>query len=471
MGRINFILIGLTLTLLLGAEARAAGPPMTRTADPVQVPGELLKELRGAKLDDLRVFASRDGVFAPIVFQIDERLPDGAYVIEMGRTNNASQADGLLGAQDLLVFSVGDTGARVSKQAWPTPAGVQIEMIDPIDGGRSYCYLLQFKEGAPPAAVKDDPMTLAHWKVWEDPQAPLKIITPNYAIEGLTNKIGQRVYKSALNRVISIPTSAGGSGKNIIDGIRARVFVEVLFGEMRFDWDENSIIGGMERAHLGPVRGFGPQWLTLALPLGLEGPRVRFDLFTYDQMIVAPLTLNVPINPKHLITRAGIEFGYDFNQHARGMRFYSPNCLEGVTIDGKTSARERAMDDGWIDWFVVTGPQGSMIWRAHLDQSLMKQTGNHFYYTDDLEVSHPPDGEPGSMGYSRIGVDISSVEPGEYPFRFEWYFPPNFHRPDGLDQKTLQEYLNILDAPLIIKAGGQEAPNGALAPPSLSPKK
>jgi len=180
-------------------------------------------------------------------------------------------------------------------------------------------------------------MELAHWNCWEDLDLPFRINSSCYSIEGLTTRVQNRAYKSALNKSISIPPGAGGSGLNIIDGIRARVFVELFFGEIRLDWDEGNMIGGMDMVRLEEVRGYGPQWLTLALPLGLEGPRVKFDLFTYDAMIVAPLILNVPFDPGAIITRAGIHFGYDFNEHAVGMRFYSPNCMDGVTINGKMS--------------------------------------------------------------------------------------------------------------------------------------
>ena len=97
----------------------------------------------------------------------------------------------------------------------------------------------------------------------------------------------------------------------------------------------------------------------------------------------------------------------------------------------------------------------------------MAQTENRFLYLDDREARFPPEDEPGSIGYSRIGVDISSVKPGNYAFRFEWYFPPNFHKPEGLDKKTLEGFLNILDAPLIIRVDGREELNRSINPPPL----
>jgi hypothetical protein len=100
----------------------------------------------------------------------------------------------------------------------------------------------------------------------------------------------------------------------------------------------------------------------------------------------------------------------------------------------------------------------------------MEQTVNKLPYIDDLSQAFPPEDLPGSIGYARTTMEIKSVKPGKYQFAIEWYFPPNLYRAGGYDQDLLQQFLNIKDAPVIIKAGGLEARNEALSPPMLDPK-
>ena len=52
-----------------------------------------------------------------------------------------------------------------------------------------------------------------------------------------------------------------------------------------------------------------------------------------------------------------------------------------------------------------------------------------------------------------------------------WYYPANFYKPGGYDKQMLRDYLNIKDAPVIIRVGGKTAENQSMAPPPLRPKK
>ena len=164
--------------------------------------------------------------------------------------------------------------------------------------------------------------------------------------------------------------------------------------------------------------------------MGLKAPRIYSDVFTYDRIIVSPMELNIPFNPESIITRAGIEFGYDLNNEAKGMKFYSPNCKEGVVIDGNMTEAEKNISNEWVPWFLITGPQASLIFRVNIEQALMEQTDNTLTYIDDVNVTLEPEDLPGAMGYTKTNMGIDSVKAGSYDFTIEWYFPPNFYK-DG----------------------------------------
>lgn len=463
-----FVLI---LIPAFGVSIEGATPStMRRGHDPIQVPGELLAKLHGTKFDSLVLFAAKNGQLKPIVYQFDERLGDGTWILDLGEDANADQHNFTLDPKDFLIFRIGDTGDRVPKAAWPSPDGIEIELFDPVDGGRSWCYLIEF-EGQTPARIEEYTLELVNWDPWKNPEVPIIVKGMSYRIEGLVNVINGRYYKTAINKNIFIPPEAGGTDVNILDNMRVRAYIELLFGEIRVDVDETNIIGGIDALRHGYVRGYSRQWLTTILPLGIPGPRLYSDVFTYDRMVISPMVLNVPINPKSIITRAGLSYGYDLSENAYGMRYYSPKCMDGVTIDGKMSERETAMTDEWASWYVITGPQGSHLFRWTVDESLLEQTKNTLVYTDDRSVSFPPEDVPGSIGFSKNTIELTSVTPGTYHFRVEWYFPPNFYQPGGYDKQMLQDFLNISDAPLIIKAGGRTAKNNSMNPPPLVPKK
>jgi hypothetical protein len=470
MIRTRYIILAISLMLVSSASAEAQDSTMKRSHDPIQVPGELLGDLHGKPLDTMRLYASQKGTVKQIAFQIDERLADGTYILNLGDKKNIELANKQLDPQDFLVFRIGDTGGRVPKDKWPAPDGVEIELEDPLDGGRSYCYLISYS-GRTPRQVEFDTVSLEHWDPWKAPNLPFIVKGYSYIIEGNVNKVGDRTYKTAINKNFTFPREAGGTGVNILDSMRVRAFTELFFGEVRIDVNETNIIGGIDAITEGMVRGYGRQWFTIALPMGLEGPRLYCDVFTYDRMVVSPIILKIPIDPKYIITRLGIELGYDLNENAYGMRFYSPNCMDGVTIDGKMTDYEKSLPDGYVPWYVITGPQGTLILRVHFDQSLLDQTESKLTFVDDLGVSFPPDDIPGSIGYQRTTVETASLQPGVYDMRVEWYFPPNFHRPDGLNREMLAEFLNIIDAPVVIHAGGSTAENRSVNPPPLVPRK
>ena len=57
---------------------------MKRVHDPVMATAEILTSLHGKSVSDMRLYASRGGALQQIPFQINERLPDGAYILNLG---------------------------------------------------------------------------------------------------------------------------------------------------------------------------------------------------------------------------------------------------------------------------------------------------------------------------------------------------------------------------------------------------
>jgi hypothetical protein len=468
----GLMLLGAVLIIIVAGGSlsqEADEKTMRREHDPIQVPGEMLDKLLGANVKTLRLYAMNNGSMAQIPFQIDERLPSGEFIMDVGEDANPDDHNWKLDPQDFLVFRICDTGARAPREAWPSKDGLEIELEDPLDQGRSYCYLLRFEGEAPELMdIRTFDMDL-HLK--KNPKGGVQVEGLTYRIESLVNKIGDKRYKTSIVKTMAMPPSAGGTGINIIDGQRLRFTVELLFGQVRVNASEKDMIGGIVARREGPVRGYDLSWTSIALPMGLEGPRIYADIFLYDRMFVTPMTLSIPFNPDSIITRLLLDIGFDLNKNAVGMRYYSPNCQDGVTIDGKMTDKEKTIPDDWVPWFVLTGPQASFIFRMEPDEELRKQVVIKQQYIDDRNQAFPPEDEPGSIGYGRTRFEIKSLKKGDYNIPLVWYYPANLYKPGGYDKQMLQDYLNILDAPVIIKVGGKTARNQAMSPPPLRPKK
>ena len=125
---------------------------LNRFPDPVQIKGEAFPALTGGVLENYRVYAAREGEFKPIRFQIDEMTEEGDFVFPHGKDSNKKLGNGILDPRDVVLFMAKDTGGRVSETSWPERAckGVEIELIDPIDQGRSWAYVFFFEEDPPP---------------------------------------------------------------------------------------------------------------------------------------------------------------------------------------------------------------------------------------------------------------------------------------------------------------------------------
>ena len=138
-------MMSLGIVLLLGmvligspAQAEPAGLSTTRAEDPVEVVGADLPDLAGVPIAELALYAFDGSTWAPIPFQIDERNAQGAYV---------ANEDGLLDANDVLVFMAGDAGSAAGLAEWPVDAQARsvnrqvIQAVDPISGALGMVYL------------------------------------------------------------------------------------------------------------------------------------------------------------------------------------------------------------------------------------------------------------------------------------------------------------------------------------------
>jgi len=424
---------------------------LTRWPDPVVMHGSDLPGWAGKPLDGLRLYACRLGRFVPVPYQFDEITPDGEKVLpDGGPEANPEDGNRALDPQDELLFMAHDLGDRVRPQDWVSGLGAaqEIEVRDPLTGGKGWCYLLWFPGDAP------DPSPL-------DYAAFNDRLNQHYGFylfeQGQFKRGGNNLYRQVFNQKWKLPDHAGGTFENFIDRLKFRTRVRLFFGSVKLTTTEDDVTGDTLAVRDGPVRCNRRCWGRVRLPLGFKTPRIVSDIIGYDTLFVCPVVLSIPINPGLVLTDLTLYSGTDLNQGAMGSVWYNSNNTGGFLVDGKTSPNESAMDPALDAWRLVTGRWGTMMNRALWDPHFQEQAVIRIQFTDDLALGDPPEYQDGQIGMAYNFSTVRNLEPGSYVTELDWFFIPHFgdpDRPGRLLPRKVQANLDIVDRPLEISTGG-----------------
>jgi hypothetical protein len=153
----------LAVVLFLGAVCMVPGAPameaasprddgkktLNRWPDPVVIDCGIFASFQEKDTRFVRIYALTDQGFQPIPFQIDEKDPKGNRIYTSGEKANPEDANGRVDKGEELVFMARDSGTRASPDCMPP--GVEyweeLELEDPLTGGKSWVYLLYAEAG------------------------------------------------------------------------------------------------------------------------------------------------------------------------------------------------------------------------------------------------------------------------------------------------------------------------------------
>ncbi len=424
---------------------------LTRTVDAVVIPGAVLgPKMQGAHLGRLRVYAVRNGVPVPIVHQFDERDPNGLYCYDKGDLDRRTRDvdGGHLDANDELVVLAKDAGDRLAPERYALVPGhtaaQELELRDPLDGGRGWIYVFRFDAPSiPPGRSSVDLVSLNMRKHGDEE----KTYTWRSASWTFNND------KSRMNAVratyASFLDERGLPGPNILDSTIVRAVVSFMWVEVvRQSNDIRVEIGGYID---GPLRVVAENRLKVYLALGLWASAPDSYVILWPHKVSMPTNASCPVN----LDESG-ESSYtltmDLARSAAGWKFFNSNNKTPVDIDGRTSPEEAALDRSWPEWNCMFGPHGAIISKFVIPQGMRRPT-NQLFYKDDLTHRWPDNAtqqiefEPGAWGTNGYYVDMRGLAKGIYPGDYVvWYAPPPFKPGDEV------QYLNEWDHPLQVSA-------------------
>ncbi|HXV99318.1 MAG TPA: hypothetical protein VEC93_12925, partial [Anaerolineae bacterium] len=316
-----FLVVSLAL---VGASTKAQSAPVTpaainRPQDPVIVTGANLTAHVGAPVNELVLFVYQAGVWTPIPFQIDERTNDitGTYVIS---------DDGLLDANDELVFMAADAGDSVGNNSnWPNDAASQayprhaIQVNDPLSpGSEVWTYLYRS-------------LTLT--------RSNTSYVTWSQAAQVMTATSYIAAFEPA-NFVGLANLKLNGNPADILDRqkIRAKPPIFPAFTEESL---KAFIPATITLAVVGPVRAVRND---SALNLALYTSRLDFEVL-FDLSVLGGISLQF------------IRTSLDLNPAMSGSTYYDSNATTAI-ING---APDTVPATPQLDWYQVisnTGPGG-----------------------------------------------------------------------------------------------------------------
>jgi hypothetical protein len=388
--------LGLALWMLLAAAVQTQGETPTgawiRTLEPVVLTGDQLWLLSNAGVDELFVYAYNGSTWEAVPHQVDEVDANGVYTVE----------DGLLDANDELVFMAMDLGEAAGLEAWIADADSQnypryeVQVADPLNAGQQgWAYVYRSTTLVP--GPSDD---YVDWNAGEN-----QIVAATYRL-GFSPTVHASVDALELN----------GSGVDALDRTKIRLDV-TCYTPIPIPWTltEEDLAGLVSLAPNidGPVRvGGGNTDSSLWFYHSLYGLDLVLNL---GDLELPPLCQQVVINELRLSN--------DWLDPAvTGMApatYYDSNTPDGVPIDGQADSVPSTPHTTWLQ---VSGGQGSTVQVADITLGGGSLSN---YYKDDLTVDPEDTGEDGQSfgdagflmkapaGQATVALLMFILEPGQ----------------------------------------------------------
>lgn len=360
---------------------------LTRLHDPVIVKTAQLRELPTRATAGYRLYSVQQGHLTPIPFQFDERDSGGDIVFNDTETNGEFRFDD----NDELVFMVKDTGDRIGPELLPatSDATIEIEVADPVDGGRGWAYLLHFSQHIPASS----PVTYATFDAKSNRVRALYYMVDYFP--------GRNFFTG-----LRITPAAGGTGENILERMKLRV--HPTFSVLVTTWSplftEEDFTVRIDGVKNGPVRAI--RRVRQSLNLGRyfpEMPGGTAYTYYYFSSFTTPSIFSTP----WLVLKALRDFEFsgvsEFRGSASEMTYRDAVNPRDLAFSGQKNGAG-AITDQDHDWYVVGGKQGTHL-QAFTIPEQWKEWG---ILRGTVFRAEPP-----AAGYSLLNM-TKLREPGNY---------------------------------------------------------
>jgi hypothetical protein len=389
---------------------------------PMITTGNNFPDFNGVAIEELFLFAYRNGSWEMIPSQIDERNSQGNYFLPddiPGLDDNDELSFLLADAGDLYPSGPNAWIANPESQLYPR---YQIAVSDSTSGmDMGYVYL-----------YRSNTLTSQTADYIEYRAGPAQISAAD-TIQGITFTLAH--HEKGFVDYLAIRPVVGGSGTDILDRQKFRIEIEFIFpilvNEDNFDnamVSPDSVVDGAIRV----IKKLNLDVVILGSPLNLS---LFMQYFPYSISISAALNLDSIPLPLQLMRQS-----LDFNENAIGMTYYDMNVPGGVTIDGNPDAvpQTPVLFSPEVNWNHVSGNQGTAVTLFRFAPLGSAQFG-HYYKDDDvIDPDDTGDGKSfGDTGFLITGLQSST---GMLPLDINGFFlAPNLPALVGEQLAELQK--------------------------------
>jgi len=432
MGRAAPALLFLIGTILPGVTW--AGPLPAQSEEPVLIQGSQLPALAGARIDRLGVFAYRGG-FAPIPFQVDERDPNGRWVLRSGPNPTQDADQGRLDANDEMVFMASDLADRAPEGQRPESGKpcLEVRARDPESPAEGYAYVCAFESQPKLSKVNyvDFEATPQEWLVK----------TPFYQAGGLEGAS----YFDRLNLV----GKDGRAGDNLLDTQKVRGILSLSGQGKRLRITERNGKTQTRGWCDGPVRVIRVR-SGMVKVAGLEITVPGFAAnFHYRSFFMTPLNFDLPLNANLLFKYLNFSTTLDYSPAVYGWRYYDARRPAGLPVNGVMDETEKQLrPEGTHEWYALAGKPGNVLVRIVMGPGWRGSVIPTLYYLDDASVNDPPENIPGACRFGFQFKMIQNIPKGAHRYDLYYFFPRD------PSSETRDNLFRIMDAPLKIEISG-----------------
>ncbi len=448
-------------SVTIAATVFAGGLGGARQYQALVLQGSAASALAGAPVEELALFAysSASHEWRRVPLQIDERVlaPD-PWDPGSQRLLYFADDDGLLDADDELVFMCRDLGDRAGPETWPDIAEarsyprLEVEAVDPVSGQTAWGYIYRapsFRNSGP------EPYQFSY-----DPDQD-RVSTAAYQV-----RLGRET--GLVEDMAVLPP--WGSGVDFFDTQKIRMVglltvfsLSLPFGR---DWNPQA---ANERDNLFI---YGDSTRTTAQPVVRLVRRalqaIKFGVYVFDDARFPVVTKFYPYS----VTLAGgadlsnlgqsvdveldlLRQSWDFNAAATGMRWMN-RYNDGVLIDGVPDQVNRTLDLHIREWFAATGDQGTLLTYVSFADTLGQR--QELYYLDDkrggqADGTQVDGGDTGQDSVSYGDIGILATGKSERPnlrLDFQAYFLPA-----NLSRAEAEELVEAIERPVVVRTRSQ----------------
>jgi len=348
-----------------------------RSLEVLSVPGSMLPQLRDCDVRGVVGWACHNGC-QQVSVQVDERDPDGRWVLDVGAQHAEDEQPGRVDDTDVILVAAKDLGRSTAHP--PNEAMYELQVSDPLSLGSAVAYLGCATTGSRPG-------TEPRRRVAADPQQD------RIAMERLT--VG---FQGAIPTWLSID-----GGPNVLDRVKVRARAKFLLGLVTVRRDETHLRGEVLGWRLGPLRVIRSQRQWVALGWGLRTPVFESAAFFYPEHMEIPVALRLRFPATYFFSDIRIQAYVDFRD-LRGWQVLVPPNPNAAVVDGHMTAPEVALNGADGNWFVLRGPQLWLLQFFDVSPSL-QSVKRRFLYRDDANFRAPPESFPGEL--PAVGYELT----------------------------------------------------------------